>query len=130
MNYRGIFRTLSNKKIERLAKIGTGWKPLIISTKHSILDVCWGSKYAAVLGINPFHATNIFPYPRENMRNLISSVFTGYRKRSMTWNRLSKNKYLRWYCFGLLHQLQLFKHIRLKQVPAVKIKTSFLKNLF
>ena len=44
---RGIFRTLSNNKMEDFSKIAIDLKPVIIFTKRSILDVWQGSKYAS-----------------------------------------------------------------------------------
>ena len=37
--------------------------------------------------LNPFHATDLFLYPRKTSENLrFSDVFRGYRKRPVAWN--------------------------------------------
>ena len=42
--YSGLYQT---SKIDRFAKIGTGFKPLTIFAKRSILDVWQGSEYVS-----------------------------------------------------------------------------------
>ena len=63
---------------------GIIWHDLLMTDKGEVVSRAWSFN----ISFNPFYATDLFWYPLKTSENLWFSVFRGYQKRAVAWNRL------------------------------------------